>query len=40
MLLTALDQQTRLVNALVAARRQEINATVRAIESVRREEMR
>lgn len=40
MLLTALDQQTRLVNALVAARRQEINATVRAIECVRREEMR
>lgn len=40
MLLTALDQQTRLVNALVAARRQEINATVRAIESVRRDEMR
>lgn len=39
-LLTALDQQTRLVNALVAARRQEINATVRAIESVRRDEMR
>lgn len=39
-LLTALDQQTRLVNALVSARRQEINATVRAIESVRREEMR
>ncbi|MCU0480388.1 MAG: DUF1003 domain-containing protein [Anaerolineae bacterium] len=39
-LLTALDQQTRLVNALVVARRQEINATVRAIESVRREEMR
>lgn len=39
-LLTALDQQTRLVNALVAARRQEINATVRVIESVRRDEMR
>ncbi len=39
-LLIALDQQTRLVNALVSARRQEINATVRAIESVRREEMR
>lgn len=39
-LLTALDQQTRLVNALVSARRQEINATVRAIESVHRDEMR
>jgi len=39
-LLVALDQQTRLVNALVVARRQEINATVRAIETVRREEMR
>jgi uncharacterized membrane protein len=39
-LLVALDQQTRLVNALVVARRQEITATVRAIEGVRREEMR
>lgn len=34
-LVEALDAQTRLVNALVNARRQELNATVRAIENTR-----
>lgn len=37
-LTNALAMQTRLVNALVAARRQELSATVRAIENTRRDE--
>jgi uncharacterized membrane protein len=35
----ALTMQTRLVNALVAARRQELNATVRTIENARRSDI-
>jgi uncharacterized membrane protein len=37
-LVEGMTMQTRLVNALVAARRQELNATVRLIETQRREE--
>lgn len=39
-LTTALTVQTHMVNALVNARRQELNATVRTIERARREEAR
>jgi uncharacterized membrane protein len=38
-LVNTIEMQNRLVNALVVARRQELSATVRAIESTRREEV-
>ncbi|MDX1994878.1 MAG: DUF1003 domain-containing protein [bacterium] len=39
MLVHTIDMQNRLVNALVVARRQELNATVRAMEHARREDL-
>jgi uncharacterized membrane protein len=39
MLVHTIDMQNRLVNALVIARRQELNATVRAMEHARREDL-
>lgn len=38
-LVTTIEMQSKLVNALVSARRTELNATVRAIASTRKEEM-
>lgn len=38
-LLTTIEMQSRLINALVAARRHELNATVRAIGQLRRDEL-
>ncbi len=38
-LATTLEMQSKLINALVSARRTELNATVRAIASTRKEEM-
>jgi len=38
-LITTIEMQSKLINALVSARRTELNATVRAIASTRKEEM-
>lgn len=38
-LVTTMELQSKLINALVSARRTELNATVRAIASTRKEEM-
>jgi len=38
-LITTMEMQSKLINALVSARRTELNATVRAIASTRKEEM-
>jgi hypothetical protein len=40
MLTNSLELQTRLVNVLVSARRQEVSATVQAIEQARKSQIR